>query len=138
MVALWFCVTLPEVAENVALFCPAATITLAGTDRLALLLESDTRKPPTGAAALRLTVQSVLPGVATEDAAQPTVVKEAGGGETDTAILPDPPVAGIKEAAAEAAARLVRLIGIVPEALGESWNVAVATNPLLIPARVSP
>ncbi len=42
MVALWFCVTTPELTENVALACPVAIVTLPGTARRTLLLPRDT------------------------------------------------------------------------------------------------
>jgi len=74
----------------------------------------------------------VLPGVEIEPAVQPTVLKEVVGGGADTTMLPATPLAGIEEESAAAATTPVKLIGIVPEALAESWNVAVATTPLLI------
>jgi hypothetical protein len=43
--------------------CPAAKVTLEGTVRLALLLESATSAPPPTAAEVKETVHSVLPGV---------------------------------------------------------------------------
>ena len=64
------------------------------------------------------------------------MLKEGGG--TVTTMLPDPPLAGIEEESAPAATTPVRLIGIVPEALGESWNVAVATTPLPIGVVLTP
>ncbi len=118
--------TVAAVAENVAVVWPAATVMLVGTDRFALLLESDTWKPPGGAAALKVTVQEALPGPVIEATGHPTALTE---GETDTTILPDPGLAGIESAATEAATTLVRLIGMVPEAPGASWKVAVAVKP---------
>ena len=110
---------------------PAVTVTVAGTVRLALLLESDTWSPPPGAAALNVTVQVVLAGVAMADPRHPTVLNEEVC-ETDTTIPADPPLAGTESAANDAATTLVRLIGIVPAAPGESWKVAVATKPSLM------
>jgi hypothetical protein len=69
-------------------------------------------------------------------AVHPTLLKEGGG--TVTTMLPPTPLAGMEEESAAAATTLVRLIGIVPEALGESWNVAVATTPLLIAVVFTP
>ena len=43
--------------------CPAATVTLEGTVRLVLLLESETGNPPAGAAPFKETVQELVPGV---------------------------------------------------------------------------
>ena len=68
---------------------------------------------------------------------QLTALKAVEGG-TDTVILPDPPLAEIVEESAAAAATFVRLIGSVPEALGESWNVAVPTTPAAICVEFTP
>jgi hypothetical protein len=64
-------------------------------------------------------VQDVLPGVAIEPTKQTTVLREDEG-DPDTMTLPDPPLAGIDEAAAVVAVTFVRLIGIVPDAVPES------------------
>lgn len=48
-------------AMNVALDCPDAIVTFAGTATDALLLDSPTATPPTGAAALMVTVPVTLP-----------------------------------------------------------------------------
>ena len=50
---------------NPAVTTPAATVTLAGTVALALLLLSVTPKPPAGATALSVTVQAEDPGAFT-------------------------------------------------------------------------
>jgi hypothetical protein len=42
MVALWLLLTVPEVAVKVAVLCPDATVTLAGTVSKPLLLTSET------------------------------------------------------------------------------------------------
>ena len=49
------------VAEKATVRDPAGTVTLAGTVRLALLLERATGKPPIGLAALNEIVQATLP-----------------------------------------------------------------------------
>jgi hypothetical protein len=49
-------VTVPVETVNVAVLLPAATVTDAGTVAEALLLESETARPPVGAAALKVTV----------------------------------------------------------------------------------
>ena len=69
----------------------------------------------------------MFPGVLMDDAVQLTALKAAVG--DNTTILPEAPLAGIEEESAAAAATPVRPIGMVPEAVGESWNVAVATTP---------
>jgi len=48
------------VTENVAVVCPAATVTLAGTVAAVLLLPSVTTAPPAGATAVSVTVPSEL------------------------------------------------------------------------------
>lgn len=49
-------------AVNIAVICPYATATLAGTVTFALLLDSRTVVPPVGAAALILTWHALVPG----------------------------------------------------------------------------
>ena len=49
-------------AANIALICPDATATLAGTVTFGLLLDSRTVVPPVGAAALILTWHALVPG----------------------------------------------------------------------------
>ena len=51
-------------AVNVAVVAPAATVADAATVTAVLLLESVTTAPPAGAAAVRVTVQLLVPGVA--------------------------------------------------------------------------
>jgi hypothetical protein len=60
-VGVTFAVTAVVVTENVAVVAPWATVTLAGTDAFALLLESVTTAPPAGAAASSVTVAVALP-----------------------------------------------------------------------------
>jgi hypothetical protein len=133
----WSVFTLAPVAVKVAVVWPDATVTFAGTVKLALLLESATWKPPDEAANVKVTVQEVFPGVLMDAAVQLTALKAAEGG-TDTTILPDPPLAEIAEESAAAAAIPVRLIGSVPEALDESWKVAVPTTPPAIAVEFTP
>jgi hypothetical protein len=56
MVAVVTTATAVVVTENVAVVCPAATVTLAGTAAAVLLLPSVTNAPPVGATALNVTV----------------------------------------------------------------------------------
>ena len=64
MTALASLVTAAAVAVKVAEVAPAATVTEAGTVTAVLSLESVTVAPPVGAAAVRVTVQPLVPGVA--------------------------------------------------------------------------
>ena len=57
MVAFWLTLSAPVVAAKVAVVEPAATVTVAGTLRKVLVLESATEAPPLGAARLSVTVQ---------------------------------------------------------------------------------
>ncbi|HXK02755.1 MAG TPA: hypothetical protein VMS37_10155, partial [Verrucomicrobiae bacterium] len=57
MVALWLDATEPADAEKLAVFDPAATLTVAGTVRLVLLLESETLMVVEPAALDKVTVQ---------------------------------------------------------------------------------
>lgn len=54
-------------AVKAAVVDPAATVTLAGTVTLVLLLDKETGDPPVSAAALRVTVQVADPGALTLD-----------------------------------------------------------------------
>jgi len=110
-------VIVPAVAVNDALVWPTGITTLSGTERLELLLDSETWTPPIGAGALNVTVHDVFPGAAIEVTAQLTVLKE---GNTVTAIVPGALIAGIDPAAADDAITFVRLMGMVPEILGAS------------------
>jgi hypothetical protein len=58
-------VTEDTVAVNPAEVVPAPTVTLAGTEAFALLLESATTSPPPGAAPVSITVQAEDPGAFT-------------------------------------------------------------------------
>jgi len=53
------------VAVKAPVVAPDATVTLAGTVTLALLLDSATLAPPAGAAALRVSVHVEVPGATT-------------------------------------------------------------------------
>ena len=74
---------------------PAATVTLEGTVRLVLLLESDTANPPVGAAPVNVTEQEALPGVLMVELVQlkPPKASVVTGRE----IAPEPPLAGMEE-----------------------------------------
>src|SRR5579864_4350993 len=69
-VAFWSEFTASAVALKVVLLCPALIVALPGTVTLALLLERATVNPPAAAAAVKLTVQVVVPGAFTVPGAQ--------------------------------------------------------------------
>jgi hypothetical protein len=84
--------------------CPEAMVTLAGTVRLALLLESDTAKPLPDAVPVSPTVQDVLPGVLMLELVQLRLPKESVTGRE---IAPEPPLAGMEDPVALVATALV-------------------------------
>ena len=85
--------------------CPEATVTLAGTVRLALLLERDTANPPADAAEVKVTEQGVLPGVLIVELVQLTVLRAAAARGRE--IAPEPPVAAMEVPPAVEATTLV-------------------------------
>jgi len=93
-VAVWLLLTCAAVAVKFPLVCPAATVTLVGTVRLALLLERETANPPDGAAAVKETAHGVLAGVLRVVVVQLTPFSEAAGAGSE--IVPEPPLAGIE------------------------------------------
>ena len=100
-VAVWLLLTCAAVAVKFPLVCPAATVTLVGTVRLALLLERETANPPDGAAAVKETAHGVLAGVLRVVVVQLTPFSEAAGAGSE--IVPEPPLAGIEAPPAEEA-----------------------------------
>ena len=69
--------------------CPEATVTLEGTVRLALLLESDTVNPLPEAAPVNATEHDVLPGVLIVELVQLRLLKAIVTGRE---IAPEPPL----------------------------------------------
>ena len=122
---------------KVLLLCPLATVTLEGTVRLALLLESDTTNPPLAAAPVNPTVHDVLPGVLIVELVQLRLLKARVTGRE---IVPEAPLEGMDVPPAVVATTLVSCIVIgLFEGFAAIWNVADATVPsaitvLLIPA----
>ena len=83
-------VTVPEVAVNVAVVAPAATVTDAGTVTKALLLDSETAAPDAGAACDKVTVQlevAPLPRIA---GTHRTELTTARGIRETVAVLVEP------------------------------------------------
>ena len=114
--AAWSTATPTLVAVKLRDVCPAARVTLAGTVRLALLLESAISAPPASAAEVRETVHEVLPGVFIAVVAQPIPLKV---GSRDREIEPAPTAVGIELPAALVAITAVIWMGIVvAEGLG--------------------
>jgi len=116
--------------------CPAATVTLDGSVRLALLLASETRNPPAGAAPFRETVQGVLPGVLMVKLVQFKLLKAM---DTGRDIAPEPPLEDRGVPSAVVAAVLVSWteIGLL-DGLAAIWNVASATGPSAITVLLNP
>ena len=81
--------------------CPAATVTLEGTVRLVLLLESETGTPPTGAVPFKETVQELVPGVLMVNGLQLKVPREMD--DTGRVMLPGVPLEGMEVPPAVAA-----------------------------------
>jgi len=120
-------VTDAAVTLKLAVVCPAVTVTLGGTVRLTLLLESATRNPPACAAPVRETVHAVLEGVIRTLVVQVTPLITA---DCDTEIAPATPVAGIELPVGLAAITLLIWIGILDAtAPAVTWKVAVASKP---------
>jgi hypothetical protein len=92
--ALWLLLTIPDVAVKVALLCPDATVTLAGTVSNPLLLASVTVAALV-AALFNVTVQvldALLPSV---EGAQATDVSCAGATRLKVLVLVTPPVLAV-------------------------------------------
>lgn len=97
--------TLAAVAVKAAVVAEAATVTLEGTVRLALLLAKVTLDPPVGAAPLSVTVQVLVPAPVNDAGLQVRLLGVTAGTVTSTT----PPVAEVVSgmAAVEAEAALV-------------------------------
>ena len=91
-IALWFVLTCAAFAVNPTLVDPALTVTLAGTVRLALLLERGTANPLPVATPVSETVHPVEAGVAKVVVVQLNVLSATGVGSV---MVPEPPPAGI-------------------------------------------
>jgi len=80
--------TRAAVAVKLLEVCPAAMVTLDGSVRLALLLESETGNPPAGAVPFKETVQGVVPGVLIVKGLQFKVLRETDTGRVIVPVLP--------------------------------------------------
>ena len=118
--------------------CPAGTVTLRGTARFVLLLETGTAYPPASAAELRETVQDVVPGVFKVIIVQ-TIPLSVGWTGMDTVMPPETPLAGSGFAAAVDAPAPMIWMGIIwAEGFAAIWKVAMATVPSGIIVPLSP
>ena len=128
--------TCAPAAVKVLLVCPEATVTLEGTVRLALLLESDTVSPPAGAAPVNAIEQDVLPGVLIVELVQLRLPRAIA---TGSEIAPEPPLEGMEVPLADEATTLVSwmAIGLLVGAAA-IWNVATPTVPSGITVLLNP
>jgi len=96
--------TCAPVAVKLLEVWPAATVTLEGTVRLVLLLESETGNPLAGAVPFKETVQELVPGLLMVKGLQFKVLKAT---DTGRVMLPEVPLAGIEVPLAVEATTLV-------------------------------
>jgi hypothetical protein len=135
-IPVWLPLTSAPVAVKVLLVCPDATVTLEGTVRLVLLLESDTTNPLPEAAPLKVTEQEVLPGVLMLELVQLRLLKAVVTGRE---IVPEAPLEVIDVPPAVVATTLVSWIEIgLLEGFAAIWNVADATVPSAITVLLMP
>jgi hypothetical protein len=124
----WAALTGIADAVNPEVICPAVSVTVDGTAKFVLSLESTTTNPPVGAAPLRDIVHSVLPGVLIDLRAQLNPLSETCALERE--IVPEPPLAGMELPAAVAATTPEIWMGIdAVDGFDATWNVATATVP---------
>jgi hypothetical protein len=93
-------VTVPAVAVKDAVVAAAATVTLAGTVKLALLLVKATAEPPVGAGPLKVTVQALVPGPVREAGLQVRPLTVTGA-ISESVELADVPLAAAVSVAVE-------------------------------------
>ena len=127
------CVDVTEfaVAVKPALVAFCATLTLAGTVTVELLLDRFTLNPPLGAALVKETVQESDAGPASVGLVQ--VNPLSAGGTAGIVIVPPVAVALTESPDPSTAYAPVRVIGRAPAAMPDfRVNVALATTPLEI------
>jgi hypothetical protein len=134
-VALVSVETAAAVAVNVAVVNPALTVTEAGTVTEALLLDRLTLAPPAGAAAVRVTVQVLVPGVTTEAGVQ---LRLAGCGRVMVTVPPAVITAIGSPPGVVPSAPAICTVDDVLLVVGETVNVAVATTPEAMAVVFSP
>src|SRR5664279_1251783 len=140
--------TVPAVAVKEPAVVAAATVTLAGTVRLALLLVRATTAPPVGAGPLKLRLQALVPGPVKEDGAHVRVLTVTGAFRVIAALALPPLAASVtvpveslaivpavaEKVAVEAAAATVSEAGAVSAAVVE--EMATETPPAGAAAQV--
>jgi hypothetical protein len=108
-------VTAEALALNVAVVCPASTVTVPGTVTEALLADSVTAVPPVGAAAFSVTVQTLVPAPFRLAGLQLMLVSEIEANRDRDVVLDTPPkdavtVTVVAEVTAEALALNVAVV----------------------------
>jgi hypothetical protein len=132
----WLAVTWAAVTVKLLEVCPAATVALEGSVRLALLLESETGNPPEGAVPFNETVQELVPGVLIVRGLQFKVLRAT---DTGRVMVPELPLDGMEVPPAFDATTPVSWMEIgLLEGWPEIWKVAVATGPSAITVLLNP
>ena len=137
MVAVWVLVMVLAVAVKVAVVSPAATVTLCGTDRSALLEVRDTAVPPAGAVPLRETTQLDVPSEFREPSVHASDVSPSGALAPVVVMVEPEPVMAMPPPDAEAPATLDRF-RMVPLAVAASVTDTVAAIPFWMMLELSP
>ena len=116
--------TVAAVAVNVAVVAPTATVTDPGTLAAPLSLDNATLAPPVGAAALRVTVQLLVPGVATVAGVQLRLAGCTNGLSVMVAVRLTPPAEAVIVAVVEPATVPAVAANVALEAPAETVTVA--------------
>jgi len=132
MIAVWLLAIGPTVTGKLPMVDPEATVTLAGTGALELLLDRAIASPPLGAAVLSVAVQTEEPGAFTLDGLHVKVLRVTGVGGT-TVMVPLVPDEGMEFPPGSDVTIPLRVMGtlvllLVPEIV----KLAVATAAVAI------
>src|ERR1019366_5268659 len=122
--------TVPAVAVKELVVAAAATVTLAGTVRLALLLVKAITAPPVGAGPLKVALQALVPGPVKEAGLQMRLVKVTGAFRVIVALAL-PPLAAAVTAAVESPAMVPAVaanVAVVAPALAVIEDGAVSNG----------
>ena len=116
---------MPAVAVKAAVVAAAATVTLEGTVKLALLLVKLTAEPPVGAAPLNVTVQVLVPGPVNEAGLQARALTlKVTGATSEIAEVALAPLA----VAVSVAVELVEIVPAVAEKAAVAAPAAMLTE----------